>query len=55
MYRTGSNQSAIVSEIPSIIKDENVIIAPGKENKTVSILNNKFLWRKSISLSSSYG
>ena len=34
MYRTGSNETALVSEIPSIINDENVIIAPGQGKKT---------------------
>ena len=29
MHRTGSNKTVLLSEIPSIINDENVIIAPG--------------------------
>ena len=28
-HRTGSNETALVSEIPNIINDENAIIAPG--------------------------
>ena len=31
MYRTGSNETALVPEISSIIDDENVIIASGQE------------------------
>ena len=42
MQRTGSNETALVSEIPSIINDKNVIIAPGQEKKPVSILNDEF-------------
>ena len=42
MQRTGSNEAALVSEIPSIINDKNVIIAPGQEKKPVSILNDEF-------------
>ena len=42
MHRTGSNETDLVSEIASIINDENVIIAPGQEKKTVSILNDEF-------------
>ena len=37
MYRTASNETALVSEVPYIINDENVIIAPGQEKKPVSI------------------
>ena len=40
MHRTGSNETALASEIPSIINDGNVIIAPGQRKKTVSILND---------------
>ena len=42
MHRTGSNETALVSEIPSIIKDEKVIIAPVQGKKPVSILNDEF-------------
>ena len=42
MHRTGSNQTALVSEIPYIINDENVTIAPGQRKKPVSILSNEF-------------
>ena len=31
MHRTGSNETALVPEISSIIDDENVIIASGQE------------------------
>ena len=33
MYRTASNEITLVSEIPNIINDENVIITPGHEKK----------------------
>ena len=33
MHRSGSNETALVSEIPCIINDENVIIAPGQGKK----------------------
>ena len=42
MHRTGSNETELVSEIPSIIKDEKVIIAPGQGKKPVPILNDEF-------------
>ena len=42
MHRSGSNETALVSEIPCIINDENVIIAPGQGKKTVSNLSNTF-------------
>ena len=31
-HRTGSNETTLVSEIPNITNDENVIIAPGQGN-----------------------
>ena len=47
MHRTGSNETALVSEIPYIINDENVIMTPRqkkkkKKKKTVSILSDEF-------------
>ena len=33
MHRTGSHEIALVSEIPYIIIDENVIFAPGQGKK----------------------
>ena len=42
MHRTGSNETALVSEIPSIINNKNVIIASGQWKKPVSVLNNEF-------------
>ena len=32
MHKTGSNKTALVSEISNVINDENVIIAPGQRN-----------------------
>ena len=42
MHITGSNETTLVSEIPNITNDENVIIAPGQGEKTFSILSNEF-------------
>ena len=42
MHRTGSHEIALVSEIPYIIIDENVIFAPGQGKKTISVLIDKF-------------
>ena len=42
MHRTGSTETALVSEIPSIINDENIIFAPGQRKKPVSILSDEF-------------
>ena len=33
MHRTASNERTLVSEIPSTINEENVIIAPGQGKK----------------------
>ena len=40
--RTGSNETPLVSEIPFIINDENVIIASEQRKKPVSILSDEF-------------
>ena len=42
MHRTVLNETALVSEVPYIINDENVIIAPGQGKKPVAILNDEF-------------
>ena len=42
MRRTGSNETALVSEIPSIINHENVKIAPGQGKKLVLVLKDQF-------------
>ena len=42
MHRTGSNKTALVSEIPHIINDENIIMTPGQGKTTVSILSGEF-------------
>ena len=38
MYRTVSNETTLISEIPNISNEENVIIEPGKGKMSVSIL-----------------
>ena len=48
MHRTGSNETAIVSEIPSIINNENVKISPGQGEKRVSVLNDEFCEEKAV-------
>ena len=42
MHRTGSNETAVPSEIPYTINDKNVIMAPRKGKKSVSILSDEF-------------
>ena len=42
MHRDGSNEIAPVSEIPYIINDKNVIIAPGQRKIPISILNDEY-------------
>ena len=41
MHRTGSNETALVSDILRIINDENVIIAPGKGKQGFKDFNFK--------------
>ena len=40
MYRTAPNETTLASEIPNIINEENVIIAPGRGKIPVSILRD---------------
>ena len=42
MHRTTANEAILVSEIPNLINNENVIIAPRQEKKPISILSNEF-------------
>ena len=42
MQRTVSNKTTLVSDIPNIINDENVIIAPWQGKKPASILSDEF-------------
>ena len=55
MHRTGSNETALVSEFPYMISDEHVIIALGPRKKPVFILSDEFCEEQGISLSSSKG
>ena len=41
-HGTGSHEAVLVSEITSIINDENIIIALEQGKKPVSILNDEF-------------
>ena len=49
MHRTASNETTLVSEIPNIINEENVIIAPGQGKIPVSILIDKFCEEQAFS------
>ena len=42
MYRTASNNATLVSQIPNIITDENLMIAPGQGKTQISILSGEF-------------
>ena len=42
MHRTGSHETALVSEIPYIIIDENVIIAPWQGKKQFQFYATNF-------------
>ena len=42
MHRTATNETTLISKIPNVINEENVIIAPGQEKTPVSILDDKF-------------
>ena len=46
MHRTASNETALISEIPNIINEENVFVAPGEEKKSASILSDEFAKKK---------
>ena len=55
MHRTGSNETALVSEFPYMIGDEHVINALGPRKKPVFILSDEFCEGQGIFLSSSKG
>ena len=40
-HRTASNEKVFISEIPYIINDEIVTIAPGQGKKAISILSDE--------------
>ena len=42
MHRTATNETTPISEIPNIINEKNVIIAPGQGNSPDSILGDEF-------------
>ena len=42
MHRTATNETTPISEIPNIINEENVIIAPGQGKSPDSILGDEF-------------
>ena len=53
MHRTASSETTLVSEIPNIIDEENVIIAPAQGKTPVSILSVKFCEEQASSSPSS--
>ena len=42
IHRTASNETTLVSNIPNIVSNENIIIAPGQEKTPVSVLSDEF-------------
>ena len=42
MHRTASNETTLSSEIPNVILEENVIIVPGQEKFSASILSEEY-------------
>ena len=42
LYSISSNETALISEIPAIINEENVIFAPGQVKTPLSLLNDKY-------------
>ena len=42
MHRTATNETTLISEIPSIINEKNVIIAPGQRKTPASSLGDEF-------------
>lgn len=40
MYRSGTNETVLVSEVPIIIDKENVIKAPGQGKSPLTVLND---------------
>ena len=41
-YRMASNETALVSEIPALIDNESIIIAPGQGKTPLPLLNDEF-------------
>ena len=42
MHRVASNETALICEIPNIVEDENLIVAPGQGKTPVPIVNDEF-------------
>ena len=42
MHRTASNKTTLISEIPNVINEQNVIIAPGQGQIPVLMLSDEF-------------
>ena len=53
MHRTASNETTLVSDIPNIINEEDVIIAPEQGKKNSFDFKQWILWKANISVPSS--
>ena len=42
MHRTASNETTLISNIPNIVSNQNIIIEPGQGKTPVSVLSDKF-------------
>ena len=49
MHKTTTNETPLISEIPNISNEENVIIAPGQGKTPVSILRDAFCEEQAFS------
>ena len=49
MHKTATNETPLISEIPNISNEENVIIAPGQGKTPVSILRDAFCEEQAFS------
>ena len=42
IHRTASNETTLVSDIPNIVNNENIIIAPGQGKTPISVLSDEY-------------
>ena len=42
LYRTPANETLLISEIPKVIDDENIIVVPGEGKTPYSLINDEF-------------
>ena len=41
-HSTSSNETALISEVPNTVENENLIVAPGQGKSPISVFNDKF-------------